>query len=54
MGFPDDFIIPVSRTQMYRQMGNSVAVPMIREVANAMKEEYQMAQQDKKVGVSYA
>lgn len=39
MGFPDDFIIPVSRTQMYRQMGNSVAVPMIKSVADAMKEE---------------
>lgn len=37
MGFPDDFIIPVSRTQMYRQFGNSVAVPMIRAVADAMK-----------------
>lgn len=39
MGFPDDFIIPVSRTQMYRQIGNSVAVPMMRAVADAMKEE---------------
>lgn len=37
MGFPDDFIIPVSRTQMYRQFGNSVAVPMMKEVADAMK-----------------
>lgn len=37
MGFPDNFIIPVSRTQMYRQFGNSVAVPMIKEVADAMK-----------------
>lgn len=37
MGFPDDFIIPVSRTQMYRQLGNSVAVPMMKEVAKAMK-----------------
>jgi len=37
MGFPDDFIIPVSRTQMYRQFGNSVAVPMIKAVADAMK-----------------
>ena len=43
MGFPDDFLIPVSRTQMYRQMGNSVAVPMIKEVADAMKEELSMA-----------
>lgn len=40
MGFPDDFIIPVSRTQMYRQFGNSVAIPMIKEVANAMKIEF--------------
>jgi DNA (cytosine-5)-methyltransferase 1 len=32
MGFPRDFQIPVSRTQMYRQMGNSVAVPVVSEV----------------------
>lgn len=38
MGFPDEFIIPVSRTQMYRQFGNSVAVPMIKAVADKMKE----------------
>jgi DNA (cytosine-5)-methyltransferase 1 len=37
MGFPDDFIMPVSRTQMYRQLGNSVAVPMIKAVADVMK-----------------
>jgi DNA (cytosine-5)-methyltransferase 1 len=37
MGFPDEFKIPVSRTQMYRQFGNSVAVPMIKAVAEAMK-----------------
>lgn len=40
MGFPDDFKVPVSRTQMYRQFGNSVAVPMIRAVANNMKKAY--------------
>lgn len=38
MGFPDDFKVPVSRTQMYRQFGNSVAVPMIKAVADVMKE----------------
>lgn len=38
MGFPDDFIVPVSRTQMYRQFGNSVAIPMIKAVADEMKE----------------
>lgn len=39
MGFPDDFIVPVSRTQMYRQFGNSVAVPMMKAVADKMKEQ---------------
>lgn len=33
MGFPKSFKIPVSRTQMYRQMGNSVAVPVITKIA---------------------
>jgi DNA (cytosine-5)-methyltransferase 1 len=33
MGFPKSFVIPVSRTQMYRQMGNSVAVPVVKAVA---------------------
>ena len=32
MGFDDDFIIPVSDTQAYKQFGNSV-VPAIRAVA---------------------
>ena len=33
MGFPDSFIFPVSRTQMYRQLGNSVAVNVVRSIA---------------------
>ena len=36
MGFPKDFIIPVSRTQMYKQFGNSVAVPVVKGVARAI------------------
>jgi len=32
-GFPDTFKIPVSDTQAYRQFGNSVAVPVIRAIA---------------------
>jgi len=41
MGFPKSFEIPksVSRTQMYRQMGNSVAVPVIMELAKWMIED---------------
>ncbi|MEP4258036.1 MAG: DNA (cytosine-5-)-methyltransferase [Rhizobiaceae bacterium] len=36
MGYSDDFIIPVSDTQAYRQFGNSVAVPVFKEVARIM------------------
>lgn len=32
-GFPDDFKIPVSDTQAYRQFGNSVVVPLMENVA---------------------
>lgn len=37
MGFPDDFIIPVSDTQAYKQFGNSVVMPAMSEVARVMK-----------------
>jgi DNA (cytosine-5)-methyltransferase 1 len=37
MGFPPHFQIPVSRTQMYRQMGNSVVVPVISKIAEQMQ-----------------
>ncbi len=37
MGYDDDFKIPVSDTQAYRQFGNSVAVPVFEEVARIMK-----------------
>lgn len=33
MGFDDDYKIPVSDTQAYRQFGNSIVVPMVEEVA---------------------
>lgn len=38
MGFPKNFEIPVSRTQMYRQLGNSVAIPVVEAVAKKMIE----------------
>ena len=37
MGFPDNYKIPVSDTQAYKQFGNSVAVPVMQAVARAMK-----------------
>tara|TARA_E500000178_G_C17018257_1_gene754093 strand:+ start:171 stop:1223 length:1053 start_codon:yes stop_codon:yes gene_type:complete len=33
MGFPKKFIFPVSRTQMYRQLGNAVVVPVVKAIA---------------------
>ena len=36
-GFPEDFVIPVSDNQAYRQFGNSVCVPVIKAIALEMK-----------------
>jgi DNA (cytosine-5)-methyltransferase 1 len=36
MGYPDDFVIPVSDAQAYRQFGNSVVVPVMAEAARIM------------------
>lgn len=38
-GFPDTFEVPVSDTQAYRQFGNSVAVPLMSEVAKELIDE---------------
>lgn len=32
-GFPDSFVVPQARTPAYRQFGNSVVVPIIKEIA---------------------
>jgi len=37
MGFPDTFVIPVSDTRAYKQFGNSVVVPVMREAARIMR-----------------
>ena len=36
-GYPDSFKFPVSMTKAYRQLGNSVAVPVIKSIAAEMK-----------------
>lgn len=41
MGYPDDFKIPVSDTQAYRQFGNSVVVPVVERVAKKVVEALQ-------------
>ena len=45
-GFPDDFKIPVSDTQAYRQFGNSVVVPLMANVAHLVV--YKMQELDAK------
>lgn len=35
-GFPDSFVFPVSKTEAYRQIANSVSVPVIKAVARRM------------------
>jgi DNA (cytosine-5)-methyltransferase 1 len=37
MGYPATFRIPVSDTQAYKQFGNSVAVPVVGEIARLME-----------------
>jgi len=35
-GFPDSFLLPGAKTRAYRQIGNSVPVPVVTAVAKAM------------------
>lgn len=42
MGFPDDFRIPVSDTQAYRQFSDAAIPPMIKEVAKHMVKKISM------------
>jgi DNA (cytosine-5)-methyltransferase 1 len=49
MGFPEKFKIPVSDNQAYRQFGNAVVVPVVKEVAKAMVK--QLTTPQKKIAV---
>ena len=48
-GFPDDFKIPVSNTQAYRQFGNTVSVPVVNAIANRIKKHLTELQVPKQV-----
>ena len=37
MGYPDNYVIPVSDTRAYKQFGNSVVVPLFHAVAEYIK-----------------
>lgn len=47
-GFPDDFKIPVSDTQAYRQFGNSVVVPLMTDIAKLVAEKVEKNLSDEK------
>lgn len=36
-GFPEEYVIPVSDAQAYKQFGNSVCVPVVKAIATQMK-----------------
>jgi len=36
-GFPDSFKLPLANTHLYKQLGNSVSVPVIRAIAKNIK-----------------
>lgn len=38
MGIPEEFIFPVSKTQAYKQLGNSVAVNVVYKIISQVKE----------------
>jgi DNA (cytosine-5)-methyltransferase 1 len=37
MGFPDKFVKTTNLSESYRQIGNSVCVPMIKELSKQIK-----------------
>lgn len=37
-GFPDSYVLPLADTHLYKQLGNSVTVPVIREIATSALE----------------
>jgi len=49
-GFPDEFKIPVSLTQAYKQFGNAVSVPVAREVGRKLKLYLRQQDRIKKAG----
>lgn len=43
MGFPENFVLPEAKTPAYRQFGNSVCVPIIKILAESLREQMETA-----------
>ena len=41
-GFPDNFRVPVSDAQGYKQFGNSVSVPVLEEIGEVIKKHLEL------------
>lgn len=41
-GFPDNFLMPVSENQAYKQLGNSISVPVVEAILHSMIETYEL------------
>lgn len=52
MGYPEEFKIPVSDTQAYKQFGNSVVTPVIGAIAKNMIKTFQKSNLQKKSGAA--
>lgn len=39
-GFPDDFVKPVSNSQLYKQTGNSISVPVVENILKILLKKY--------------
>tara|TARA_Y100000590_G_scaffold182607_1_gene208086 strand:- start:17984 stop:19012 length:1029 start_codon:yes stop_codon:yes gene_type:complete len=51
-GFPSGFILPydlVSDSQLYKQFGNTVAIPVVREIAKAIRRSLEILEEGKQV-----
>ena len=45
-GYPETFLFPCSRNQSYMQLGNSVAVPVVKAIAQKIKETLERGQRE--------
>lgn len=51
MGFPDDFVRSSSIGEQYKQIGNSVCVPMIEKIAEQIREQFFVQQEGYDYGI---
>jgi DNA (cytosine-5)-methyltransferase 1 len=55
MGYGDDFVIPVSDTQAYKQFGNSVVAKVVERIAQHMQPHIErLILEDKQLNTSLA